>query len=500
MQYAEKSITYTRWTLVAAVLAALFVAVVAAVPPAQSSRPASDSFPVGSFESHLDGFSAVKGSRVSISRTGLGRNNSRAMVLRSTGKGPAATVSKHRFAGSHAAGTKYVVSAWVRTKGARKVGLRVREVAAAKAVQTRTVQVATKPGAWTRVKLAVTTTKRDSSLALRFRTPQITPTDRILVDDLSVVAARKPVAGSPVSGSAGTTGGTVSTPTGTAGTMSNGCTVSARGIPSCGTFVGAAHGSNTDPATLESQLGHKLAVHRTYYTSTGVASAVKMATSDLAAGRLPWISFKLPYNWTDMANGKGDAWVKDLAQKFSALHGPVWLAFHHEPEGDGDIQEWRRMQEHLAPIVRATAPNVGYTVILMGYHEFYGAAQYSLANIWPHTKIDVAGFDIYQQYGVVKNGVTTTKWTDFNAYYQKISTWAKSVGVAWGLGETGVTDKGIVDRPTEIANDVNLMKQYGGIAYSYFDSGLNSVAPWTLGTTAKKNAYAKVLAGSPMLP
>ena len=37
---------------------------------------------------------------------------------------------------------------------------------------------------------------------------------------------------------------------------------------------------------------------------------MRLAEADLAAGRLPWISFKLPYSWPDMAAGKGDAWAR----------------------------------------------------------------------------------------------------------------------------------------------------------------------------------------------
>lgn len=284
-------------------------------------------------------------------------------------------------------------------------------------------------------------------------------------------------------------------------TLSNGCTVSARGIPSCGVFVGAAVGGNASPTTLESQLGRNLGVHRTYYTASGVASAVATAKADIAAGRLPWLSFKLPYSWADMAAGKGDSWARGIATQLAALPGPVWVAFHHEPEGDGTMSDWTAMQEHLAPLVRAAAPNVGYTVILTGWDEFYGPSQYSLATIWPKTKIDVAGFDIYQKYGTPKSdGTLNTGWTSFSTYYSKIQTWAASVGVKWGLAETGITDLAQTARPTEIQNDVNLMKQYGGIAYSYFDSTLNSVADWDLSMTAKENAFGQAITGSPSLP
>ena len=119
-------------------------------------------------------------------------------------------------------------------------------------------------------------------------------------------------------------------------------------------------------------MGQQLGVRRTYWGATQVDSAVKIAKTDLAAGRLPWISFKLPYGWADMAAGKGDAWIRDLATKLSKLNGPVWLAFHHEPEGDGDIKQWTAMQARLAPIVRSTAPNVAYSIVLTGWHQLYG--------------------------------------------------------------------------------------------------------------------------------
>ncbi|WP_158296651.1 cellulase family glycosylhydrolase [Nocardioides albidus] len=477
---------HRRGTWLAVVLAMLLAAAMAAVPPATSGGAAgagSATLPAGTFEAHLDGFAGVKGTRVKLSRSGAGRNDGRAMVVRRAHTGKATTVSKHRFAGAHAAGTAYVVRVWVRTTARRQVTLRVREIAGGRKVQTRSADVRTKAGAWTRLKVRLKTRKRDSALKLGIVTPRVVSGERVLVDDLRV---------RPKSGKGD------SEPL--VATLTNGCGRTARGIPDCGTYVGAAHGSNTDPSGLEQQVGAHLGVRRTYYTATGVASAVRTAQADLAAGRLPWVSFKLPYSWTEMADGKGDAWATDLAQRLATAGGPVWVAFHHEPEGDGDIQEWRRMQEHLAPLVRTTAPNVAFTVVVTGWNQFYGEPAYSLANIWPRgVKVDVAGFDIYQQYGVEKNGTTTTKWTDFAQYYQAISAWAGSVGVDWALGETGVTHVAADARPAEIVNAVQLMQSYGGIAYSYFDSALNSVAPWTLETTTKRNAFAQALRGAAAL-
>jgi hypothetical protein len=275
--------------------------------------------------------------------------------------------------------------------------------------------------------------------------------------------------------------------------MSNGCTASARGIPSCGAYVGGAYSSN-DLSAWESYTGKHLGVHRTFWGSGSVSSAVKTATSDAAKHRVPWMSFTAPYSWSDMAAGKGDAWAKSLATKMAAVKGPVWVAVAHEPEGDGDITKWKAMQARIAPIMRANASNLGYSIILMGYHELYGASQYRLANIWPNTKIDVAGFDVYEKYGVQKSGQPKiTTWKDIkNKYFAPLSKWAASKGVAWGLAETGLSDAAQAKNPSWMSQTYGYLKDYNGIAFSYFNTTRNSQANWSLSTTSKKNSFTAI--------
>ncbi len=282
--------------------------------------------------------------------------------------------------------------------------------------------------------------------------------------------------------------------------MSNGCTASARGIPSCGAYVGGSYAS-TDVSAWESWTGRTLGVHRTFWGSGSVSSAIKTATSDAAKHRVPWMSFSAPYSWSDMAAGKGDSWAKSLATKVAAIKGPVWIAIAHEPEGDGDISKWKAMQVRLAPIMRAAAPNLGYSVILMGYHELYGASQYRLANIWPNTKIDVAGFDIYEKYGVQKSGQPMiTTWKDIkNKYFAPLSSWAKSKGVAWGLAETGLTDAAQSKKPSWMSTTYSDLKAYHGIAFSYFNTNANSQAKWALGTSSKKSSFTSINKTAAML-
>jgi hypothetical protein len=288
---------------------------------------------------------------------------------------------------------------------------------------------------------------------------------------------------------------------GTPGTLTNGCTYDQRGIPTCGAYLGAAYGANADPTAWERNMGAHLGLHRTYYAGGGVDRAVRTAAADLAVGRLPWISFKLPKSWPAMADGQGDAWVRDLTTRLSKLNGPVWVAFHHEPEGDGDIAAWTRMQAHLAPLVHSLAPNVAYTIILTGYHQLFGAAQYHLDSLWPkNTAIDMVGFDVYNKYGVTRDGVRSMTPTDMvGKYFTPISTWAKAHNVAWGLGETGFTDEAAAVDPQWVTRTYDQMQKYGGVAFAYFNTNLNSVANWSLTTTLKQNAFTTPLRTSSKL-
>ena len=277
--------------------------------------------------------------------------------------------------------------------------------------------------------------------------------------------------------------------------MTNGCNVSARGIPSCGAFMGGAYGANTNLSSWENYNNKTLGVHRTYWGS-GISSAVKTAKADAAKRRVPWMSFKAPYSWSAMASGKGDAWARNLAKQMSTVNGPVWVAVHHEPEGDGDMQTWKRMQARLAPIMRANASNLGYSIILMGYHQFYGNAKYRLSTTWPKTKIDVVGFDLYEKYGTHGRN-EWKKYTD--DYFKPISAWAKKTGVAWGMAETGYNDKAARADSGWMSRVYRSMDAYGGIAFSYFNTNLHSQQNWRLSTATKKNAFKRVNAIAPKM-
>ena len=288
-----------------------------------------------------------------------------------------------------------------------------------------------------------------------------------------------------------------------AGRLDNGCTYSQRGLPSCGAYFGGVVGGNSDPASLESEMGATLGVRRTYYQANGQSSAVETARRDLAQGRLPWISFKLPHSWADMAAGKGDAWARDIAERMDRLPGPVWVAFHHEPENDdvSQIQQWKKLQERLGPIVRQAADNVAFTVVVMGYHQLYGAQQLRFDAMWPQTKVDVAGFDVYNFQGMPQgNGIRTEPVNLKEKYFEPFQAWSERTGTPWAIAETGYTDYTADQKPHWIRRTFRQLRRTDGLAFSYFNSALNSKANWTLSTASKKADYGSALHRSARLP
>ncbi|MCW2816608.1 MAG: Carbohydrate-binding CenC domain protein, partial [Nocardioides sp.] len=110
-------------------------------------------------------------------------------------------------------------------------------------------------------------------------------------------------------------------------------------------------------------------------------------------------------------------------------------------------------------------------------------------------------FDLYNEYGVTKDGRTSYKWPDFDTeYYAKIQTWAAEQGVAWGVAETAYTDAGHAKDPSWIATSYRQLVDRGGVAMAYFDTVLNAYGSWALATPAKRASLATPLKRSSTLP
>ena len=454
-----------------------------------SSSPIAITVQNAGVENGMRGFT-MQPAEVRMTHSTLFRGGSRSLRARTT-EPTTVTINTRSAQVELPKTSSATTTTWVRSAYAgQRVSLVLSEMGDGGVVQRRWTTITPTAGRWSPITTNLTTRQEGSVLKVAVRAPSGEEKVDLFVDDFALTWAPTP-----------TTEPTPD-PDPDGELLNSACDYSARGLPSCGAYLGATYNSNTDPAKLESQLGRRLGVRRTFWTGDKVDQAVATARRDIADGRLPWISFKLPYSWEAMASGTGDAWARNLATKLAAVPGPVWVAFHHEPEGDGDIQAWRRMQERLAPLVRGLAPNVAYTVVLTGWNQFFGASQFSLANIWPrNVKIDVAGFDLYNEFGVVKNGRKNTTWPDFDRdFFAPIQAWADKQGVAWGMAETAFTDEAHARTPTWIGTTYDQMVARGGVAMAYFDTPLNAYGSWALGTSSKRAGLADPLSDSAALP
>ncbi len=501
-----------------------------AIPVGIAATAATSEYVVnGGFE---NGTTAWKTNTAAQSITAVsgGRTGQAASLATST-RGDVVLNDKVATVATTTSGKSYSVSAWVKTQTPGVSGqLRIREVSAS-GVKSHSTPFKLSDTQWHEVKLSVTTSSSGGHLDLNVVGTYFATTSKLLVDDVSLKdsstglattsAAPAPTTTSPApatSSPAPTTTSpapttsapapapTTSTPapapttaapapaptaaaTGTA--TLTGTQTPEMGIPSK-VLVGAAYGGNTDPADFEQRIGGTLQIRRTFWRGDNVDSAVRMATGDVAKGRLPWLSFKLPYTWSEMAAGKGDAWAKDLTQKLAALNAPVWVAFHHEPEGDGDVTQWVAMQRRLAPIVHANSNNIAFSTILTGWHQLYGDSQYSLDALYPGDGlVDIMGFDPYNEYGVVKDGKTITNPFKFNL--PALSAFAKSKKAAWGLAETALTDEASRVDPTWMDRTYSELSANGAIAMTYFNTEVNAYGSWLINDPAKTQQFADIL-------
>ncbi|MFZ0324263.1 MAG: DNRLRE domain-containing protein, partial [Actinomycetes bacterium] len=93
-------------------------------------------------------------------------------------------------------------------------------------------------------------------------------------------------------------------------TATRGCAQRFPGDPCAGTMYYGASVEGGDPRTLESQIGRTITMFRSYMQPTSSASKfAARAAADVAAGRIPMISTKVPGTWADLAAGKQDPWL-----------------------------------------------------------------------------------------------------------------------------------------------------------------------------------------------
>lgn len=261
-----------------------------------------------------------------------------------------------------------------------------------------------------------------------------------------------------------------------------------------GPYVGAAVQDNGDPAVLEGAAGRHLGLHRTYWSTSKVSASISQAMADVEAGRIPWLSYKLGVSWSDAAAGAADAAIKALAAKLATVPGEVWVAIHHEPEGDGNLVKWVALQQRLLPLL-AAAPNVRTSIILTAWDTFdSGNPAYSLESLWPGNMCQILGFDAYNPYGDANH--VGKGWVDLSHFFDLIAPAAQALGVDWAIAETGYTDSAAVKDRTWLGrayDDMANRSDLPGLGLCYFDSTANSIGSWRLGTGDKLAEFVAIL-------
>jgi hypothetical protein len=282
------------------------------------------------------------------------------------------------------------------------------------------------------------------------------------------------------------------------------CVSNKLGIPSPGTaYAGGVAGGNVSLASRERSYGRSLGVHRTYWSAGQVNSAVKAARSDVAAKRVPWMSFKLPGTWKQMAAGTYDSWALGLIKQLDAVPGPVWIAFWHEPENKSqNVTDWTKMQARLMRLVKNKSDNIATTMIVMGWWQAAGNKPHlKLERLWPgEGLIDIIGMDPYNFYSTESNGRTVSRMSDFRPWFNTFNNFAKAHRARWGVAETGYTNQAAAKDPAWIVRFYKQLIAANGIAMSYFDTTLNTGGySWPLDDAAKRAQFAKNVKASPKI-
>lgn len=100
-------------------------------------------------------------------------------------------------------------------------------------------------------------------------------------------------------------------------------------------YLGAS--SREDISQTEAKVG-RVGLQRTYYRWDDARRESANIAKDHAAERLPWISFKPPFDspggWSAIASGRYDADIRARARRYAALSAPVVVTFNHEPQND----------------------------------------------------------------------------------------------------------------------------------------------------------------------
>lgn len=250
------------------------------------------------------------------------------------------------------------------------------------------------------------------------------------------------------------------------------------GQPPAGKVLwGASIQYNGDPYARHERYvdGEPMGVRRTFWSWNQRSSGVlRTAREDVAAGRVPWLSLKTP-SWRSMAQGDHDTAIDSLLRELDKLNGPVWLTFHHEPEGGhgsnsaddaGGPAAHKDMNRRIrSRMNRLGTDNIALAPILMAW-TFNPNSGRDPGVWWDADIYDFLGVDVYR-------GAPGTLLID---RWYLVRRWAGRAGVdvavgEWALEGSGATTAGYMrDFHRDAVRSHNDGKGARVVAAAYFDS------------------------------
>jgi hypothetical protein len=158
------------------------------------------------------------------------------------------------------------------------------------------------------------------------------------------------------------------------------------------------YGSSSPAGSLsgfEDALGEPLPCYRSFFGSGEPGALHARVADDVRRGRLSIPSIKPPGPWAESAADKG--WIESVLGPLGDLGAPVFLAVHHEPEGEahayGTPDDYRLLQLSVIHTAATLAPTVTIVPIL-GSWSFDSRTNRDPAE-WNVAQATAYGVDIY---------------------------------------------------------------------------------------------------------
>jgi hypothetical protein len=210
-----------------------------------------------------------------------------------------------------------------------------------------------------------------------------------------------------------------------------------------GAYAGAHDGLDTEASLsqLERLVGQPLGLHRIFRAWSDPSFDTE-ASRSYDFGRVPLVSWKPiaktgKVSWADIAAGKQDTKIAEIAGFLQMAGTRAIICFHHEPElavGYGTPAEYAAAFDHWrGQFDRSGVTGVQHAVICSprAYRD-HGAIA---ARFWPTAPVDLVGVNAYNWFGC--SAGQETAWVPLGNSCRSAVTWATERGLPLAVAEWG---------------------------------------------------------------